>query len=108
MDERAVRKWGPRILLAAAVAAVAIALIIGYNRYGPGGQWSLSQANGICTSVFGQAAQVTSTRAAANCSSITAAEQARGWLLIGGILAGVIALGWNVYESRQRQADTAR
>jgi len=100
MGESAVHKWGPRVLLAAAVLAAAISLIIGHNRYGPGGQWSLSQANGICASAFGQVAQVTSARVAAGCSSITTAEQARGWLLIAGILGGVVALGWAFYESR--------
>lgn len=107
VSESALRRWGPRVLLGAAVLAVAISLIIGHNRYGPAGRWSLSEANGICTTEIGQAAQLTSARAAANCASITSAEQARGWLLLAGVLSGVAALGWNVYESRHRQPVTA-
>lgn len=100
MDGETIRKWGPRVLLAAAVLCVAISLIIGRGRYGPNGQWSLSQANGLCATATGQAAQLTSTAAAANCAAINSAEQARGWLLISGVVGGLAALGWNAYEVR--------
>lgn len=88
--------WG-LTFVAAGVALAAIGLIIGMQRYGPSAQYSLSEANALCSSAFGQVAQVTSVRAHSNCASVATAEQARGWLLIAGILAIAAGAAWDFY-----------
>ena len=51
------RRW-PQVLLAVAgFLVVAVAAVIGQQRYGQSGQFSLSQANGLCASAFGQLVQ---------------------------------------------------
>lgn len=71
-----------------------IAWLIGQQRYGPGGQYSLSQANGFCSSAFGQLGQIANARASANCSSVATMEQWRGWLTVAGIVVLLGGAGW--------------
>lgn len=105
MEQGGKRRWTWGLTaVTVGVALVAVALIIGMNRYGPSGQYSLSEANALCASVFGQAAQVTSVKAHANCASITSDEQRRGWLLILGIALIAGGAAWDFYVRRIRIA----
>jgi hypothetical protein len=97
----------PWILAAAGLLAVVIALAIGAQKYGPGGTYTLSEANGICASAFGQAAQVSYARAHANCAAVGAEEQTRGWLLIGGVVVAAAGAGWAGWRHRPSSAVTS-
>lgn len=80
-------QYTPAAFTALAGAVVlAFAIIVGNQRYGPGGQFTLSQANGLCASTLGQLAQATYANARVNCSSVASTEQLRGWLTVAGVL----------------------
>ena len=102
-DNGAKRRWTWGLtFVAAGVTLTAIGLIIGMNRYGPSAQYTLSEANAICSSAFGQVAQVTSVRAHANCASVANSEEARGWLLVIGIIAIAAGAAWDFCLRRWR------
>jgi hypothetical protein len=96
----------PAVLLAVGgVVLIGVSLVIGSSRYGPHGQLSLSQMNGLCASTFGQFAQAANSTASSNCSSVATTEQARGWLLVAGIITIVAGAAWAAWRvSRQPPA----
>ena len=97
-----VSKWAPGALLAAGIIAAGYGILLGAQRYGPRGRYSLSQVNGLCSSPAGQLAQALNSRASVNCATVAGTEQWHGWLIITGVAAVLIAAGWAVYAFRAR------
>lgn len=88
----------------AGAVILAFALIIGNQRYGPGGQFSLSQANGLCASTIGQIAQGAYASARVNCSSVASMEHLRGWATVTGVLVAAAGAALAVRAARNGQS----